>query len=126
MSNQPNPDFNWDDFGTTGKFANNYSKDEKASMEAMYEGTMTEIVENKVMMGTVVTITEREVVINIGFKSDGLVPRSEFRDMENLAVGDELEVLVEELKIARTIFSNTAQKVQACKPSAVRLAEHIK
>ncbi len=95
MSNQPNPDFNWDDFGTTGKFANNYSKDEKASMEAMYEGTMTEIVENKVMMGTVVTITEREVVINIGFKSDGLVPRSEFRDMENLAVGDELEVLVE-------------------------------
>ncbi|WP_373496265.1 S1 RNA-binding domain-containing protein, partial [Aquiflexum sp.] len=87
MSNQK--EFNWDDFDTKG-FGEGYSKEKRAEMEALYEGTLNEITEKEVIKGTVVGINDKDVIINIGFKSDGLVPVSEFRDLPDLKIGDEV------------------------------------
>ena len=88
-------EFNWDDFGTKG-FGEGYSKEKRAEMEALYEGTLNEITEKEVIKGTVVGINDKDIIINIGFKSDGLVPASEFRDVPDLKIGDEVEVFIEE------------------------------
>ena len=88
-------DFNWDEL-ESGGFGENYSQKEKEEMLAMYDGTLGEITEKEVIEGLVVSITDREVVLNIGFKSDGLVSRNEFRDMEDLKVGDTVEVYIED------------------------------
>ncbi|EIM76640.1 RNA binding S1 domain-containing protein [Nitritalea halalkaliphila LW7] len=93
MSN--NQDFNWDDFGTKG-FGEGYSKAKREEMEALYAGTLNEITEKEVIKGTVVGINDKDVIINIGFKSDGLVPVSEFRDLPDLKIGDEVELFIEE------------------------------
>ncbi|MCH6236233.1 30S ribosomal protein S1 [Cognataquiflexum rubidum] len=93
MSNQK--EFNWDNFSTKG-FGDGYSKDQKADMEAMYAGTLNTITEKEVIKGTVVGINDKDVIINIGFKSDGLVPVSEFRDLPNLKIGDQVELFIEE------------------------------
>jgi small subunit ribosomal protein S1 len=88
-------DFNWDDFSTKG-FGEGYSKEKRAEMEALYSGTLKEITEHEVIKGTVVGINDKDVIVNIGFKSDGLVPVSEFRDLPNLKIGDEVELFIEE------------------------------
>ncbi len=72
-----------------------YSKDEKAQMESLYEQTLSNIAEKEIVKGTVVGFTEKEVVLNIGFKSDGLVALTEFRDMPDLKLGDVVDVLLE-------------------------------
>ncbi len=87
-------DFDWDKVVAKG-LGGGYSAAEKAEMEAMIDGTLTQVAEKEVVKGSVVGISDREVIINIGFKSDGLVPLSEFRDMPDLKVGDEIEVFVE-------------------------------
>jgi len=94
MSNS-NTDFNWDLLEGNKGFGTSYSKEEQQRLAEMYGATLNEVEESKVVMGKVVTITDRDVVIDIGFKADGLVPRSEFRDMPELKVGDEVEVFVE-------------------------------
>lgn len=73
----------------------NYSADERKNMEALYENTLSSINEKEIVKGTVVGFTEKEVVLNIGFKSDGLIARTEFRDMPDLKAGDVVEVLLE-------------------------------
>jgi small subunit ribosomal protein S1 len=88
-------EFNWDDFDTKG-FGEGYSKEKRAEMEALYEGTLNEITEKEVIKGTIVGINDKDIIINIGFKSDGLVPTSEFRDVPDLKIGDEVEVFIEE------------------------------
>src|SRR5688572_16367293 len=88
-------DFDWDKFESQG-FGGGYSKAEKAEMEKMYGDTLTTVQEEEVIKGTVVGITDRDVILNIGFKSDGLVPISEFRDQPALEVGDEVEVFIED------------------------------
>lgn len=65
-------------------------------MENLYDNTLTEITEKEVITGTVVGINDKDVIINIGFKSDGLVPLNEFRDIEGLKIGDEVELFIEE------------------------------
>ncbi|MDO6391167.1 30S ribosomal protein S1 [Pontibacter sp. BT731] len=94
MSNSPD-NFDWDKFETQG-FGGGYSKDERAEMEKMYDDTLTTVQEQEVVKGVVVGITDRDVILNIGFKSDGLVPVSEFRDLPELKVGDEVEVFIED------------------------------
>jgi small subunit ribosomal protein S1 len=94
MSNT-NTDFNWDLLEGNKGFGASYSKEEQQKLAEMYGATLNEVEEGKVVTGRVVTITERDVVIDVGFKADGLVPRSEFRDMPELKVGDEVEVYVE-------------------------------
>ena len=65
-------------------------------MEAMYGNTLTTVQEEEVVKGVVVGITERDVILNIGFKSDGLVSITEFRDLPDLKIGDEVEVFIED------------------------------
>ncbi|GAB3952062.1 30S ribosomal protein S1 [Spirosoma harenae] len=88
------PAFDWDRADNKG-FGSGYSDAERNRMLEMYDNTLSEVKEKEVVMGTVVGITDREVLLNIGFKSDGLVPASEFRDMPELKMGDEIEVYVE-------------------------------
>ncbi|NLR92614.1 MULTISPECIES: 30S ribosomal protein S1 [Flammeovirga] len=96
MSEQ-SQDFNWDEFESSqSAFGDGYSAAEKEEMLKMYEGTLNQLNEQEVVKATVVSITDRDVVLNIGFKSDGLVPSNEFRDTPDLKVGDEVEVFVEQ------------------------------
>ncbi|MBN8822882.1 MULTISPECIES: 30S ribosomal protein S1 [unclassified Spirosoma] len=88
------PAFDWDRADNKG-FGSGYSDAERNRMMELYDNTLSEVKEKEVVMGTVVGITDREVLLNIGFKSDGLVPASEFRDMPDLKMGDEIEVYVE-------------------------------
>jgi Ribosomal protein S1 len=73
-----------------------YSKEEKEKYDAVYESTFKAVTDGELVKGLVVALTKTDVVINIGFKSDGLVSLNEFRDMPNLKVGDEVEVMVVE------------------------------
>lgn len=88
------PDFDWEEAGDAG-IGGAYSEKERVDMENLYEGTLNEISEREVITGLVVGISDKDVIINIGFKSDGLVPLSEFRDVDGLKAGDEVEVYIE-------------------------------
>ncbi len=103
-------DFDWEG---TGKKFGGYSKDERKRMEEMYEGTLNQIVANEIVKATVAGMTDRDVVLNIGFKSDGLVPLSEFRDLPGLKVGDEVEVLIvnQEDKNGQLVLSRKAARI---------------
>ena len=91
---KPTPDANFD-WNCDPKKDDNYKSEERMKLEAMYEKTMSQIGDHEVIEGTVVAKTSREVVVNIGFKSDGVIPVSEFRHNPKLKVGDKIEVYVE-------------------------------
>jgi small subunit ribosomal protein S1 len=88
----PLADFNWD---AIGKKSQNYSADERSKMETMYENTLHSVTEHDVIDGTIVAITTKDLLVNIGYKSDGIVPLSEVRYNPEIKVGDKLEVYVE-------------------------------
>lgn len=88
---KPEP-FNWE---SAGKGWNDYSTEERSKLEKLYDDTLNAVVEHDIVNGTVVSITPKDVLINIGFKSDGLIPFTEFRHMPDLKVGDKVEVYVE-------------------------------
>jgi small subunit ribosomal protein S1 len=94
MSKSQLADFDWDKADHRG-FGSGYSAAEKAQIEAMISGTLAPVAEKEVVKGIVVGMNDREVILNIGSKSDGIVPRSEFRDVSDLKIGDELEVYIE-------------------------------
>ncbi|PWT72031.1 MAG: 30S ribosomal protein S1 [Bacteroidetes bacterium] len=73
-----------------------YNKDEKEKYDKVYDNTFVTITDGELIKGTVVGLTKTDVVVNIGFKSDGLVSLNEFRDIPNLKTGDEVEVMVVE------------------------------
>jgi len=73
-----------------------YSREEKEKYDKVYENTFVQLNDGEMIRGLVVGITKTDVVLNIGFKSDGLVSLNEFRDTPNLKVGDEVEVMVVE------------------------------
>jgi small subunit ribosomal protein S1 len=85
-------EFDWDNFE---KEVDGYSSEERQELEKLYDDTMSTIGENEVIDGTVVAITKREVIINIGYKSEGIVNANEFRYNPELKVGDTVEVYVE-------------------------------
>lgn len=88
-------DFDWGSEGVSG-FGSTYTSSEKSEFEALYDGRVSEINEGELVTGTVVGVTDRDVVLNIGYKSDGLVSLSEFRDLEDgIKVGEEVEVFIE-------------------------------
>ncbi len=105
-------EFDWDSFSTKG-FGEGYTKEQKAQMEAMYAGTLSEITEKEVIKGVVVGVNDKDVIINIGFKSDGLVPLSEFRDLASIKVGDEVDVFIEEQEnaLGQLILSRKKAKI---------------
>lgn len=88
----PAADFDWN---SSHKKFDNYSADERTKLEEKYANTMNQVADHDVIEGTVVAITPREVVVNIGYKSDGVIPVAEFRTNPNLKVGDKVEVFVE-------------------------------
>ncbi|GAA4730000.1 30S ribosomal protein S1 [Flavisolibacter ginsenosidimutans] len=73
-----------------------YTREEKEKYDKVYENTFVQLNDGEMIKGTVVGITKTDVVLNIGFKSDGLVSLNEFRDTPSLKVGDEVEVMVVE------------------------------
>lgn len=91
-SNQSTKDFDWDQY-EGGKSVTSVQRKEK---EDLYGNTLQDIKEKVVIFGTVVGMTDKDVVLNIGFKSDGLVPLSEFKYKPGLKIGDEVEVIVED------------------------------
>jgi len=101
------------DFDSEGGFDDEYSEEDRKAMEKLYEDTLTEITEKELINGTIVGITDREVIVNIGFKSDGLVSLSEFRDMPDLKTGDEVQVYIEEQENAngQLILSRRKAKI---------------
>jgi small subunit ribosomal protein S1 len=72
-----------------------YSDDDRKRLNDVYDNTLSQIAEREVLMGTIVAKTKKEVVINIGYKSEGVVPAGEFRYNPDMAVGDKVEVYVE-------------------------------
>lgn len=108
-TNQGNPDFDWDLVDQKG-FGYGYSNAERERLEDLYDGTLSTIQEKEVVKGTVVGITDREVILNIGFKSDGIVSFNEFREIEGLKIGDEIEVFVRARKMLRDNWYCLARK----------------
>ncbi len=88
-------EFNWEDLESKG-FGEGYTDKEREEMASIYEGTLHEITEKEVVKGVVVGINDRDIILNIGSKSDGLVSSSEFRDVKELKIGDEVEIYIEE------------------------------
>jgi small subunit ribosomal protein S1 len=84
-------DFDW---SIDKRNVTSYTKDEKEKYSVVYENTFVQINDGELIKGTVVGVTKTDVVLNIGFKSDGLISLNEFRDLSNLKVGDEVEVMV--------------------------------
>ncbi len=87
---QPLADFNWDEFENGGSSASN-----KQELEQAYNETLNKVSEHQVIEGTVISADKKEVIVNIGYKSDGIIPASEFRYNPDLKVGDKVEVYVE-------------------------------
>ena len=88
--NKPNQDdFDWETAG------DDYKASQRQELEKMYEQTLSAVAEHEIVMGKIIALTSKEAVVNIGFKSDGLIPLSEFRHMPDLKIGDEIEVYVE-------------------------------
>jgi small subunit ribosomal protein S1 len=86
-------DFDW---SVDKRNVTSYNKEEKEKYDKVYDNTFVQLNDGELMKGTVVGLTKTDVVLNIGFKSDGLISLNEFRDIPNLKVGDEVEVMVVE------------------------------
>ena len=88
---QPLADFDWSGYAQDTAI----SPEMRKEREAIYDKTLTTIKENEVVMGKVMSISKREVLVNIGYKSAGIISANEFNYNKDLKVGDEVEVLVE-------------------------------
>jgi small subunit ribosomal protein S1 len=89
----PHDDFDW---SVDKRNVTSYNNEERKKYDNVYDATFKQISDGEMVRGLVVGLTKTDVVVNIGFKSDGLVSLNEFRDMPNLKVGDEVEVMVAE------------------------------
>jgi small subunit ribosomal protein S1 len=107
----PDADFDWD--ADEKKFGN-YSDSDREKMEKLYDGTFSSITKGEIITGTVVNVNSKDVVLNVGFKSDGLVSVSEFRDTPDLKIGDTVEVFVESQEDAngQLVLSRKRAKTQ--------------
>jgi small subunit ribosomal protein S1 len=85
-------DFDWENYNTEDA---TYSEEDRARYESMYDKTLSTIAENEVVEGTVISLNKREVVINIGYKSEGVISLNEFRYNPDLKIGDKVEVYVD-------------------------------
>ncbi|MDD3405787.1 MAG: 30S ribosomal protein S1 [Paludibacteraceae bacterium] len=106
---QPNADFDWEGYANGATI----SKEEQAKLTDQYEQTLNQVKDKEVVDGTIISMNKREVVVNIGFKSDGIIPMSEFRYNPDLKVGDKVEVFVEnqEDKKGQLILSHKQARI---------------
>ncbi|MDR1346995.1 MAG: 30S ribosomal protein S1 [Prevotellaceae bacterium] len=86
----PVDQFDWDKLGDEDLYESN-----KVEIEEKYNQTLSKVAENEVVEGTIAAITKREVIVNIGYKSEGVISIAEFRYNPDLKVGDKIEVYVE-------------------------------
>ncbi|WP_286861019.1 30S ribosomal protein S1 [Sphingobacterium sp. UBA7625] len=107
----PEGEFDWD---ANDKGFGNYSEAERAKLEAQYADTFNQVNQGEIIEGTVVSINNKDVVLNVGFKSDGLVSLSEFRDLPELKIGDKVDVFVESQEDAngQLVLSRKRAKTQ--------------
>ena len=107
---EPPADFDW---ATIEDDSKSLAAGARESMENAYEKTLSSISEKEVLMGTVVGMNKKEVVINIGYKSEGVVPISEFRYKADLKLGDQVEVYIEkqEDKSGQMVVSHKTARV---------------
>ena len=107
----PEGDFDWD---ADEKAFGNYSEAERSKLEEQYAGTFNQINQGEIIEGVVVSINNKDVVLNVGFKSDGLVAKTEFRDLPELKIGDTVDVFVESQEDAngQLVLSRKRAKTQ--------------
>jgi small subunit ribosomal protein S1 len=107
----PEGDFDWDQ---DDKGFGNYNHEEREKLEEQYSGTFNSINQGEIVEGTVVSINNKDVVLNVGYKSDGFVSFTEFRDLPDLKVGDKVDVFVEtqEDENGQLILSRKRAKTQ--------------
>ena len=106
---KPIADFNWDEF-EKGEVECSASRQEQ---EAAYDGTLNNVKDQEIVIGTVTKIGKREVLVNIGFKSEGAINSAEFRYNPELQVGDKVEVFIEsqEDKKGQLVLSHRQARV---------------
>ena len=106
---QPLADFNWDEFEN-----GSHAEASKNDLTKAYDETLNKIQEHQVVEGTVISVDKKEVVVNIGYKSDGIIPASEFRYNPELKAGDKVEVYVEnqEDKRGQLVLSHKKARLQ--------------
>lgn len=107
-----NPDFDWN---SIGKKQDNYSNDERSKFDELYGKSLSTVNDLQILEGTVVAKNNREVVVNIGYKSDGVVALSEFRYNPDLKVGDKVEVFIEKAEDAAGQLILSHKKARANK-----------
>lgn len=89
--------FNWDQYNNSGKqLAGTYTDQERQELEEIYRATLQDINRYEIVEGSVISVTPRDVIVSIGYKSDGLISASEFRDLPDLKAGDAIEVYIED------------------------------
>ncbi len=105
-------EFDWAAFERKG-FGEGYSSTDREEMEKMYAGTVTTVDSGELVVGTVVGVNDRDVILNIGFKSDGLVPLAEFKDLPNIKIGDAVDLFIEERedKMGQLVLSRRKAKL---------------
>ena len=104
--------FDWDAFEGGSEI---YGGEDKKSIEDAYDQTLSKIVENEVVEGTVTAISKREVIVNIGYKSEGVIQAPEFRYNPDLKVGDKVEVYVESAEDKKGQLILSHKKARALK-----------
>lgn len=107
---KPLDEFNW---GTFGKKQDVYNAEEKENLENLYNQTLTSIADHEVIQGSVVAKNKKEVVVNIGYKSEGVIPTSEFRYNPDIAIGDRIEVYVESTEDKNGILQLSHKKARS-------------
>src|SRR5574341_563617 len=75
-----------------------YSEEEQKKLLALYSNTFQEMQEGEIIKGKILGVTEKDVIVDVGFKSEGIIPRSEFPNPSEVKVGDEIEVLLEAME----------------------------
>ena len=110
---EPNIQYEAVDWTTIGKKQDSYNSSEKSRLETLYSKTITNIAEHEVVEGVVVGKNEKEVIVRIGYKSDGVIQLNEFRYNPNLEIGEKVEVYIEkqEDKEGQLILSHKKARI---------------
>ena len=110
IKTQGTAEFDWDALALDG-----YTSTERSEMSDRYQGTLNSIAEREVIPGTVISLNKKEVVVNIGSKSEGVIASNEFRYNPDLAVGDTIDVYVEtqEDKYGQLVVSHKIARVHS-------------
>jgi len=110
IANEGSADFDWEALSLDG-----YTQIQRSEMSDLYEKTLTSINEKEVIKGVVESITKKEVIINIGYKSEGVIQANEFRYNPDLKVGDIVDVYVEtqEDKTGQLVVSHKTARMHS-------------